>query len=229
MSQKLILNLLREAQLFRGLNDDACRRLASLSIRRQLARRETLFLEGTGGECFFILITGRIQLQKSTPDGRVVVIRTVRPGEVFAEVVLFESPVYPVTAEALCKSEVCAICRCDLLHLLDERRFRDDWIKMLMNKQRYLADRVRYLMAYDVEERFCIFLNEQYGQQSKFRMEISKQSVAAAISATPETFSRMLGRLKSDGLIKWAAGEVQVDVRFWERHAVLLEEQQQNA
>ncbi len=229
MSQKLLLNLLREAPLFRGLNDDVCRRLAEFSIRRQLARRETLFREGTGGDCFFILISGRIQLQKSTPDGRIVVIRTVRPGEVFAEVVLFESPVYPVTAEVLCKSEVCAIARCDLLHLLDERGFRDEWIKMLMNKQRYLTDRVRYLMAYDVEERFCIFLNEQYGCRPKVHMEISKQSVAAAISATPETFSRMLGRLKSEGLIKWTAGEVQVDERFWKRHAVLLEEQEQNA
>ena len=213
---------LKQAQLFSDLPSAVCERLAKLCRLRCLAKNEILFYEQQRGDDMFVLLDGRIQLHKISPDGSVVVIKTVQAGELFGEVVLFDMSVYPVTAEALCATEVCAISRHDLLVELDNRDFRDAWIKMLFSRQRYLAERVRYLSVYDIEERFCLFLKEQYGCRERIRVDLSKQSVAAAISSAPESFSRMLTRLKGEGLLQWKGRDLTVDKGLWDRHEDIL-------
>jgi len=198
-----IIRLLQTAPFFGGLSEAACARLAGVCRTRELSRRETLFHEGMRGESVFLLAGGAVTLEKTTADGTVVVVKTVRPGEIFAEVILFEENRYPVSARALQDSEVLAIPRSGLLQLLADPGFRDEFIVMLMRKQRYLAERVRYLTAYDVEERFLRFLMEHHGHATRLRPGLSKKDIAAAIGATPETFSRLLQRLRKSDKLTW--------------------------
>ena len=163
----------------------------------------------------FLLVHGTIRLHKTAPDGNDIVIRTVRPGEVFAEVILFENDVYPVTAVALTETTVLAMHRRDLLQLLSEPDFRDDFIAGLMRKQRYLADRVHYLAAYDVEERFLLYLKGQYGPRTTITPDISKKEIAAAIGTTPETLSRLSQRLAREGKLQWEGRTLRLDPKFW--------------
>ena len=119
----------------------------------------------------------------------------VRPGETFAEVILFEETRYPVTAVALTDVLLLKILRRDLQRLLEDGGFRGDFIAMLMRKQRYLAERIRLLSTQNVEERLFHFLREQYGPAERIEMGISRKALAAAIGTTPETLSRLLRRL----------------------------------
>jgi CRP/FNR family transcriptional regulator len=130
-----------------------------------------------------------------------VVIKVVRPGELFAEVILFEQDRYPVSALAMTASRLFALPKTRFYALLDNVEFRNDFFGMLMRKQRYLADRIRYLTTNEVEERFFIFLREQYGDGSLIVPVLSKKDMAAAIGATPETYSRLLARLTGEGKI----------------------------
>ena len=206
---------LSRAEFFRGLPPSACARLARLSRERSIQKRETLFIEGARGRHIFFLVEGGIVLHKTSPDGTEIVIRTVRPGETFAEVILFEQDRYPVTATALLRSRVLEFARTDFLDLLEERRFRNDFIASLMQKQRYLAERVRYLTACDVEQRLFLYLKEQFGEFSSVSLALSKKDVAAAIGATPETLSRLLQRLRREGTLQWSGRTLSVRTGFW--------------
>lgn len=214
---KDIAERIENSSFFGGLSKTQCQALAAITSIRSVRKRETLFLEDTKGSTMFLLCTGCIQLSKASADGDEVVIRTIKPGEVFAEVILFEKQRYPVTAVAVSASEVIAFAKTDILGLLDTTEFRNEFIAFLMTKQRYLAERVRYLTSYDVEQRFFLFLREHYGESSKVTVSISKRDVAAAIGATPETFSRLTKRLKDEGTIKWNGDEITVDSKVWER------------
>jgi CRP/FNR family transcriptional regulator len=150
----------------------------------------------------FLLASGSIQLIKTSAEGREVVIKTVSPGELFAEVILFEQDTYPVSALALANCELYRIPKAGLLRLLEKETFRHDFVAGLMKRMRYLADRILYLTTYDVEERFFRFLAQQFGRQEQITMTLSKKDTAAAIGATPETYSRLLLRLKSEGKIE---------------------------
>ena len=108
-----------------------------------------------------LLVSGRVQVHKTTPDGREVVIKVLAPGEVFAEVILFEIERYPATATAIAESLVLRVAKRDFHRLLDQPGFRNDFIVMLMQKQRYLAERIGQVTSQSVEERFFAFLREQ--------------------------------------------------------------------
>ena len=205
--------LIRHAAFFRGLSDDACRRLAGVTRRRTLAKRDRLFSEQTQGDAMYLLVKGSVQLLKTSAGGTDIVVRTISRGEVFAEVVLFETDRYPVTAVALMASEVLTLRRALVRDLLAEPAFRDDFIAMLMRKQRYLAERVRCLSSCDVEERFFIFLREHYGGATRIELDMARKDLAAAIGATPETLSRLMRRLVREGRLREEGPVLVVDGR----------------
>jgi CRP/FNR family transcriptional regulator len=224
MTGAVSADILCASEYFRGLSRGACERLASVCRQRTLRKREVLFREQARGDGVYLLLEGRIRLHKTSADGAEVVIRTLKPGETFGEVVLFEQDRYPVTATALMAARVIVIPRHDLLRLLDFSDFRNDFIALLMRRQRYLAERIRYLSAYDVEQRFFLFLREQYGELDSITLTISKKDIAAAIGATPETFSRLLQRLRKEKALQWKGKTLTVSRGFWPKFSERLAE-----
>lgn len=207
---------IRNAKFFSELSEAACEKLAKLSHRQTLPKRDILFLEGSKGNAVYLLVSGSVQLVKTNLDGKETVIKTVKEGELFAEVILFEKPRYPVTAIARTEAEVIELPRAGFLNLLNEEEFRNDFMAMLMAKQRYLAERIQQLTSMDVEERFTEFLREHYGEQATITPDLSKKDIASAIGATPETFSRLLKKLEKRGTISWQEKKISLHPEFWD-------------
>jgi CRP/FNR family transcriptional regulator len=210
-------DLIRQAKFFSGLSETACKRLADLSRRRTVEKRDLLFMEGSEGKAVYLLTSGSIQLVKTNPDGKETVIKTVKEGELFAEVILFEKSKYPVTATACTEAEVIELPRAGFLKLLNEEEFRNDFMAMLMHKQRYLAERIQQLTSMDVEARFVEFLREHYGENPAITPDLPKKDIASAIGATPETFSRLLQKLEKRGGFSWKGKTITVNSSFWKR------------
>jgi len=195
--------MLAESGFFRDLSRESLQALAGIAGWRELRKRECLFREGQFGQAIYLLRRGAIQLHKATPDGAEVVIKVVRPGEVFAEVVLFERDRYPVTAVALAPSAVIVLPRTDIHRLLGNEAFRNDFLKSMMKKLRYLADRIVQLSTHDVAARLNAFLDEQFGDARVVTLTVAKKDVAAAIGTTPETLSRLIRRLHKRKILTW--------------------------
>jgi CRP/FNR family transcriptional regulator len=208
--------LIRNARFFEELSDASCTKLAGLSRRKQVGKNKTLFMEASIGKAVYLMLSGTIQLIKTNIDGKETVIKTVKPGELFAEVILFEKPSYPVTAIARTDADVLELPRNDFLNLLDERDFRNDFMAMLMAKQRYLAERIQQLTSMNVEERFREFLREHYGEVKTIKPDLSKKDIASAIGATPETFSRLLQKLEQRGDFQWLEKTITIKPEFWD-------------
>jgi len=207
--------LIRQARFFEGISRQSMNALASVCVQSELRRKSVLFHESEPGEAMFLLARGRVGLHKLTPEGQEVVIKVMKPGEVFAEVILFEEKHYPVTAIALTDVLVLKILRRDLFGLLRQEDFRNDFIAMLLHKQRYLADQIRRLTSEDVEDRLRAFLREQYGEREQITVEINKKQLAAAIGATPETLSRLLRQLRRRKCLVWDEGIITTTKSFW--------------
>jgi CRP-like cAMP-binding protein len=143
-------------------------------------------------------------------------IRVIGQGEMFAEVVLFEQENYPVSAVALEESLVLMLPRRQVHCLLTEEQFRNAFITILMRKQRHLTERILNLTLHDAEERFFLFLMEQYGPREEYDIPLSKKDIAGAIWTNPETFSRLIQRLKQNGTIVWEQKKLRLRKGFWE-------------
>ena len=201
---------INQSPFFKGLSEGHRSELADIGNIRELKKRDYLFHEGEKGGSMFLLADGNLQLHKNTEDGREVVIRVVKPGDVFAEVVLFEKERYPVSARAVTAATVLSFPKAGIHRLLAEEGFRNDFIAMLMAKQRYLAERIQELTTKDVEHRFFTFLRSQYGEKETIHTPLSKKDIAAAIGTTPESLSRLIQRLHEDKIIDWQGKEIHI-------------------
>ena len=142
-----VSRILDQARFFEGISKESKEALSRYCMPVERPKHTALFREGEPGEAMFLLARGRISLHKLSPDGREIVIKVIKPGEVFAEAVLFEKKFYPVAAIALTDVLVFKLLRRDLMNLLRQDDFRNDFIAMLLRKQRYLADKIRQLTS----------------------------------------------------------------------------------
>ena len=208
---------LRNSTYFRGLSDKSRRALAEICLPKNVSKKQVLFREGDQGHSVYHCVSGQIQLYKSTQEGKEIVIKTVKSGEIFAEVILFEQDRYPVSARMLSSGQVYIIPKIQIHCLLEIEDFRNDFISMLMKKQRYLVDQIKFLSTYDVEERLFLFIREQYGEKETIELKLSKKDVAASIGTTPESLSRLLLRLKQDRKLDWDHNKITIDSRIWDK------------
>lgn len=212
--QTKLLNLLNGVTLFGGLSEKSKEALCRICSERVYKKGTHLFFEGDKGENVFLLALGNIELYKTTPEGKSITIRLVRKGELFAEVVLFENDRYPVNAIAVRESLVFILPRGKFKTLFAKDYFRDDFLRLLMHKQRYLTERILYFTSNDVEERFFKFLIDHYGIRDSYHLTISKKHIASSIGTNPETLSRLLARLSHLKIITLQGKKLSVTKEF---------------
>ncbi len=206
----LIKSFLRSSGFFRSLPEESLTAVAEICLTKPLPKGSILFLEGDEGQALFICRSGDIRLYKTNPDGRETDIKLIQSGELFGEVILFQQNRYPVSARALNTAVLFMLPRLKFMELLEQERFRNDFIGMLMDKQRYLAERIIYLSCNDVDERLVRFLDEQSLRGNSNLSGLSKKDIAAIIGTTPETLSRTIRRLEENGRLHWDEQKIEL-------------------
>ena len=214
-----VVTLLEQSDFFRSLSPAGRRAVGRICVPRVLRRREMLFLEGERGHAMYLMAQGAVQVFRTSSDGKEVVIKIVRAGELFGEVILFEQDVFPASACALTPAQVYLLPKKQFDGLLEDEAFRREFIAMLLAKQRYLSEQIYRLSALDVEERFFHFLREQYGEREEYAVDVTKREVAGAIDALPETLSRLLLKLKDEGALQWEGDILRLRKGFWKDRA----------
>jgi CRP/FNR family transcriptional regulator len=206
-----IESYLREIELFDNFPPKTLKSLAAICQKKRINKKEILFTEGEPGRAVYYCIRGYVQLYKCDDKGRETVIKVIHGGELFGEVILFEKDFYPVTAIALNQSDLIVIPKSEFYHLLDDISFRNQFIGLLIKKQRYLVEKIKSLTAIDIEERIYHFLKEHFSTEIDVKPHLSKKDVAAAIGTVPETLSRVLLRLKQEGKLVWDFDKMRID------------------
>lgn len=205
---------IKNSLFFGGMSDELALRMEKMAQPENYSRDGMIFFEGDRGEKFFFVAEGLVKIFKSTDSSREVVLRHIRPGEMFGEVILFESANYPVSAVAMRDTSLYSIRRDMFMKMLGEQEFVRFFTGNLFSKMRYLADRVTFLNAYDVEERFFLFIDEHFGIEPRITTDLTKAELAEAIGTIPETMSRLLARLKQKELVSWNRDEMKIDVDY---------------
>ena len=208
--------ILEHTELFKELPASLREKIAAKGKIESFSRNDFIFHMEDEGTALFAVAKGFVKLVKFSPDGKEIMVRLAKQYDTFAEVVLFENRKYPVTAVAGEDVELFVLHRADFQELLAQEEFRNGFIAMLMNRMRYLAERVVYVSAYGVEERFFRFLVERYGKKNRYEITMSKKDIASAMGTIPETFSRLMLRLKQRSIITWEGDILTVSADYWD-------------
>ncbi len=214
-----IMETLRKIPLFSSLGDEQLVDLGSVVTSREYGPGSVILAEGDPGDTLFLLLNGSAKVTRAAGEGREVVIAFIRAGEFFGELSILDGHPRSANVVALEDSQVYVIERSDFLGLI--RRDPDLSIHLLQELARRIRasdQQIEYLALNDAESRVfhtLIRVAEEIGAQDDssdgtvLRLP-PRQELADMAGTSRETFSRVLRRLESKGMISRSPGHVQL-------------------
>ena len=214
------LGYLKALPVFAALPEELLRLIDRHTVERVFSRGETIFFEGEAGEGFHYVIEGQVKIIKTSEDGREHIINLLQPGDLFAEVLLFNNQPYPATAMAVEGAKVGVIRNSDLEKLvLANNDLALQLIKALSQRLLYAQRKIKNLALDDVLSRTAEVLlrlaEDKGGKQKEIHLEFSRQDLASLVGTTRETLTRTLSALKKGGVIEFEGSLIRlIDVAY---------------
>lgn len=201
---------LQTCSLCRGLNEQELEAVTEIASFKHLSKGEQLFFEGDPAYGFFILLQGRVRIYKASPDGKEYTLHSIAQGQMFAEVTIFGSAIYPANCIATEDSSVAFIPKDAFKQLLEKSpQISLKMIAALTAFIREYNQKVEDLSLREVPARLASYLLRCYSNQqnTRFNLDISKTELATTLGTIIETLSRNFKKLTDAGLIN-ISGEV---------------------
>lgn len=205
MAQENVTKILETSPLFKGLAEADAARVAAYCRYRELEKGETLFREGDDAATFFVVARGRIKVFKESIDGRELIIKTMREGDLVGEAASLAGVPYPATAQAVEDAAAVEIPRREFVDLITrEPELALNIIAALSARLHQISDVLEKLTLKDVPARLASYLLEHAagpGGAARVELDVTKTSLAAELGTVPETLSRALRRFADAGLV----------------------------
>lgn len=198
---------IRQHYLFAGLTQEEFDALAPELSHVTLDKGEVLFHRGDPAAWFYYVESGYVELNVIAPTGQKKVIEVLDAGRTFAEAVAFmRGSRYPVTCEALSDTVLCRVPNRAYVELIQSNP--DASMRLLSDISRHLHARVREIEDLTIQNahgRLVSYLLEHVVEarddEATIRLELPRHVIAARLSMTPETLSRLLRDLADRGIL----------------------------
>lgn len=201
---------LEKEDFFKGI-DDVKRVFLENSHRQELAKNETVFLEGDAGDSCFYIESGLVRIFCSAGSGKEMTFSLRMGGEFFGLSEVLNSSPRKACAQTASPSVLHSIGQQAFEALLREhyplaRRV----ITLLGRRLRYMGDMVRRQNS-DVANRLASLLislaydtlrtAEAWDKPCEIPLNIPQEQLASMVGSTQPTVSATLQRFRTDGLI----------------------------
>jgi len=227
LSRKQIKNIF----LFTDINESELEKIRAFSTYKKYKKGEILFFDSEPYRGFFCLMEGTVKLYKISKEGREHIVHLVYPGNIFAEVPLFDKydeiknnqVEYPINAMAIeDDTEVIIIPSIPFMDILDKNKVV--CMKMLANfskRLRTLNEHITSMTLQDVKKRLAQYIlseleNFDGNRKQKtlikspkknedkifIELNISKYDLASLLGTILETLSRTFKKLQEEKVIE---------------------------
>jgi CRP/FNR family transcriptional regulator, cyclic AMP receptor protein len=203
-------DVLRQAPLFSGLDDEAATALRSSMAETRLRRGEVLFHEGDSGDRLYIVLDGKVKLGRSSSDGRENLLAVMGPGSMFGELSLFDPGPRSATVTAVTDAAFVSLSHEDLLRWLDGRpQVARGLLGQLAARLRKSNDVVADLVFSDVPGRVAkalLDLADRFGRTADdgvhVHHDLTQEELAQLVGASRETVNKALADFVSRNWIR---------------------------
>ncbi len=140
--------VLRKSFLFRHLNTAHLEKVAALARVLTLPAQHVVFEKADAGEEMLVVLSGRLKISVTNPEGREIVLGTLGPGEVFGEISMLDGCGRSATATTLTPCELLGIHRKDFTPFLEQNpRAAVDLITVLALRLRLNTEQLAELIT----------------------------------------------------------------------------------
>lgn len=211
MDQRKLAERLGKVEHFRGLTENELLDIVNSGYIIRCASQQVVFVEDEPSKGLFVLLSGRIQLCKLSPQGQISILGIFEPVIMFNEVSAVDRGPTPATAIALQESILWRMPAEELEALvLRFPRVGLGLLRVLAARNRNLIGRFEDLSFRSVMARAAKLLLEisRNGEQPIDRRLNPNHQLAAQIATVPEAFSRSLKLFKKFGQIQTTSRQI---------------------
>lgn len=202
---------LKSIVLFEDLDDKTLDKIADFTLVSKRLKENIIFYEGDDPKYLHLLLSGVIKLYKTTSNDKNIVLKYFQPGELIGELAHFEGIPYPATAYAFTDVEFLKINFEKLREVIYEQPELSFKIQSsLIKKIKTLESVISHDLVLDAKERVAKFIHDQ----TEMFFDAKNIEIAEILNMTPETYSRILKKFKSEGLIDLKAKTIDKDGLF---------------
>jgi CRP/FNR family cyclic AMP-dependent transcriptional regulator len=197
--------MLRNIPLFAALTDTDLELLEQHANTRTFPRNAILINEGDETDSLYVILSGKVRVFMSNPDGKEIILNEQGPGEHFGELALIDDAPRSASVMALEKTRVSVISRQDFRNVLNcNPDIAFSLIKDLSRRVRILSDNVRNLALLDVYGRVAktlLGMAQEIDGKLTITERPTQQDIANHIGASREMVARILKDLETGGYI----------------------------
>lgn len=207
-NQTKIRDLVCECGLFNRFSADKVDEIMASARLVNIKEGDMLTQQGQPATEFFLVLDGELKLATTSPMGQEKTLHIIHAGQTFAEVLMFlKRPNYPAGVTALVNSQLIAFSNQVYLSVL--RGSTEACFNLLGEyalRNRSLVGEIEALTLYNASFRVIQYLLKEIPSHQVSSMSVElrapKNVIASRLAITPETLSRILSKLKRDGIIE---------------------------
>ena len=191
---------------FEELPDEQIDDLSMIVTDQEFHRGQIIFSEGDEGTGFYVVVSGRVKIFKLSPEGKEQILHIFGPGDPFGEVAVFSGQHFPANAEAMEASRLFFFPRDSFADLIKRNpSLALNMLAILSRRLRRFANLIDDLSLKEVPGRLAahlLFLTGRKEGAEELELTITKSQLASLLGTIPETLSRILGKMTTQGLIE---------------------------
>lgn len=209
MLEKTKLWCLQNFNLFKEVEDPTLIEMAVKSHMSYTRKREVIFFPKEASDTIYLLKSGKIKISRISPDGQILTLALLGPGEIFGESALLGQEARQDIAEVVEDAVICAIDRKDFQELLEKSNVLNRRVQTHIGKRiSQVESQIEDLVFKDARERVVSFLTRyvrDFGKQMfdlwEVRPFLTHREIAELTATSRQTVNAILNELKTQGKI----------------------------
>lgn len=206
--------IIAKTPLFSGLDEDALRKFAAITVRKDYDKGQIIFSEGDTGNGFYTIVSGRVKIFKVAPEGKEQILHIFGPGEPFGEVPVFTGRPFPATAQAIAGTGLLFFPKAAFVALIHHNpSLALSMLGVLSLRLREFTVQIENLSLKEVPGRlssYLLYLSDVQESPNTVKLAISKSQLASLLGTIPETLSRIFTKMAAARLIRVQGGDIQL-------------------
>ena len=199
----------RKVPIFSELDNEKINKLNNLVKQREFKNGELIYLEGETGKNIYIIESGLVKLYRSNKEGNQYILRLLKAGDFFGELVLFKEEELSSSAEAVGDCTICMLPKNGLEKLIKSSpELSYKLLSAITSRLNKTENKLQSLALEDAKEktmRLLLELAKESGIKKEngilINLPLSRDGLANLIGTTQETLSRKLSELQQENII----------------------------
>lgn len=203
------VRLLRETQLFAGIDPATAGEVAQRMVRRSYRRGEALFHQGDPGDALYVLVDGSVAVVVTSESGDRMVLTTLVPPDVLGEIALLDGGSRSASAEAVEETTALVLSRAAFLGLMrDHPPFVEQLLRSLGKLVRRLSEQASDFVFLDLRGRVAkvlLRLADDVGPEFvgiPVEIVVTQSRLAEMVGGSRQSVNQTLHEFAARGLIE---------------------------